>query len=396
MLLILALLVSASGCIWYTPAVIFPTDLVHLESDFFQRRRLASVTGTDEDVQLVAVGGSTGRNGGGSISRNGGLGTKGSVQYSVIFDASVAVKDLEYRVESITPFNVTTYTLSGTTALVKIDHTLADALTFQEMLVVTVSAWSPCLPNRALGEFTYKFNVSASYEIFYDENNTLAPNGGATLVSIYMPPSNKTHKWVETPCLNSYIQSSLQVFNTSQYTHWINERQTRQNMYLLSDKEMHSKLYQIGGGIQRCHFKGYGSVCTVVAQARFEYGQVCSRPVTFSLWQTVSQISRQEATLNISNKRPIDFDATHRLPVPDGLDMRYDMCEARICSNDGCAPIDIRNDEYALAGHIELDQTLLARRGVLETECRFEVIAFMDDIWSPWLHFRQSVGYTIS
>lgn len=390
---ILVYLRSAAACIWYAPAVIFPTDLVHLESDLFHRRRLASVTGSTTDVQLVTVGGSTSqndgrstsRNGNGSTSRNGGLSTTGSVQYSVIFDASIAVKDLEYRVESITPLTVPTYTLSGTTTLVKIDHTLADALAFEDMLVVTMSAWSPCLPTRALSESSYTFNVTASYEMFFEEHNTLAPTGGATAVSIRLPQSNHTHKYVQTPCLDSFIQSSIQVLNTSLYTQW-----------LAGSWPEYKEYQQSGGGPPRCHFKGHGSVCTVVARARFEYSQACSRPVTFSLWQTVSQIASYHSNWSMSTERPVDFDASHRLPVSDGVDMRYDMCEARVCSSDACTTIDIQNDKYALAGHIKLNQTLLAMRGVLETECRFEVVAFMDDIWSPWLHFRQSVGYTIS
>ena len=375
-----------AACVWYTPSVIFPTKLVHLDSPLFHnQRRLTAVAITISDVAnegsdgVQVVGGKDSS----TIVRNGGLDNQGRVQYSVMYDASVAVPSLEYRLESVTPLNVSPKSLTGTTALVNVDHTLADAMAFEETLVVTLSAWSSCLPTRALSETSYSFNVTASYELFYNYTNRLAPNDNANLVSIQLPQSNATHKWVQTPCLESYIHSSLQVLNTSLYTQWQPAR--------WSDDNVHRS----GGGPPRCHFKGLGSVCTVVARARFEYGRVCSRPVTFSLWQSVSQIFQQHVNGQPTTDRPSTFNASHRLPVPDGLDMRYDLCEARVCSGSGCTAVAVQNDAYASAVQIKLNQTLLSRRGVLETECRFEVSAFKDGMLSPWLHFRQSVGFNL-
>lgn len=391
-------LISAA-CIWYTPSVIFPTELVHLYSPLFHKpRRLSAITITSgngtNDGGVSVLDGKDSNDGGVSAAdgkdshtlvRNGGLDKQGRVQYSIVYNASMSVPSLEYRLESVTPLRVSPQTLSGTTTLVNIDHTLAESLAFDETLVVTLSAWSSCLPTRALSEISYSFNVTASYELFYNHTNQLSPNDNANLVSVQVPQSNATHQWVQTPCLDSYIHSSLQVLNTSLYTQWQPPRWPNDNVH------------RSGGGPPRCHFKGLGNVCTVVARARFEYGRVCSRPITFSLWQSVSQISQQHYNWQPTTERPSDFDASHRLPVPDGLDMRYDVCEARVCSGSGsgCTPVTVQNDAYASAVQIELNQTVFSRRGVLETECRFEVVTFMDGMLSPWLHFRQSVGFNL-
>lgn len=371
-----------TACVWYTPSVIFPSKLVRLDSDLFpNRRRLPSfaiksgnVTNDGSVFPMVIND-----DGAHTLVRNGGLDNQGRVQYSVIYDANLAVRGLEYRLESVTPLNVSPSSLSGTTALVNIDHTLADALHFEDTLIVTLSAWSPCLPTRAISATSYRFNVTASYELFYNYTNQLSPNDNANIVSVHLSQSNATHKWVQTPCLNSFISSSIQVLNTSSSLDWLLGQVPTEG-----DNAV---------GPHRCHFKSHGDVCTVVARARFEYGGVCSRPVTFSLWQSVSQIFQQHYDWQPTTDRPPDFDATHRLPVSDGLDMRYDLCEARVCSGSGCTPVSVQNDAYASAVEIKLNQTLLSRRGVLETECRFEVVAFKDGMLSPWLHFRQSVGF---
>lgn len=396
-------------CIWYTPSAIFPPQLVRLVSPLLhQQRRLSEVAITAANVSNGDAGGISTSPGhppppngdivhegfGGSLSgpdsttivHNGGLDQQGRVQYSVMYDASLSIPSLDYRLESITPLTVTPKSLSGTISLVDLDHSLFDALSFEETLIVTLSAWSSCLSTRALSETTYRFDVAASYNLFYNYTNHLAPNDNANLVSVQVPQSNATHKWVQTPCLYSLIQSSLHVLNTSRLTHWPSSGPPQ---------------YTAVGGIgpPRCHFKGHGSVCTVVARARFEYGRVCSHPTTFSLWQSVSQIARHHIgppTSASLSERPTDFNASRRLPLPDGVDMRYDLCEARVCSGSGCTQLSVQNDAYASAAKITLNQTLTSNRvGVLETECRFEVAAFMDDIWSPWLYFRQSVGFNL-
>lgn len=374
---------NVAACGWPTPSVIFPSNLVRLDSPLFhERRRLTAITITDARASNeaspdgVSVPPSPTSH---TLVHDGGLDHQGSVQYSVVFDGSLSVQSLEYRLKSITPLDVGPSILTGTTTLVNIDHTLADAIKFEDTLIVTLSAWSSCLPTRALSESSYRFDVAASYKLFYNYTNQLGPNDDANLVSVQVPHSNATHTWVQTPCMESFLSSSLQVFNTDLHT------QVFPNLRVNSPHT------------HRCHFKDHhqGNVCTVVARARFEYGPVCSRPITFSLRQSVSQIFQQHYNWQPTTDRPPDFNASHRLPVPDGLDMRYDLCEARVCSGSGCTPIAVQNDAFASAVHINLNQTHLSRRGVLETECRFDVIAFTDGMLSPWLRFRQSVGFEL-
>lgn len=375
-----------AACVWYTPSVIFPKNLVHLDSPLFHKqRRLSPSDVTKSNAATDVSGGAsmTSDNDGNTLVRDGGLDNQGRVQYSVMYDASVGVPSLEYRLESITPLNVGPKPLPITTALVNIDHTLSDALAFEETLVVTISAWSSCLPLRALSETSYSFNVTASYELFYNHTNQLSPHDNANIVSIQVRRSNSTHKFVATPCLDTYIQSSIDVLNTSSHTEWLPGRWPGDNAT------------RMGGGTPRCHLRDHGSVCTVVALARFKYGKVCSRPVTFSLWQAVSQVSRQHHQLQFPNTRPENFDAHRREPIADGPDMRYDMCEARVCSGEGCTPMAVQNDAVALAGNINLNQSTSAMAGVLEMECRFEVVGFMDDLWSPYIYFRQAVGFDV-
>ena len=189
--------------------------------------------------------------------------------------------------------------------------------------------------------------------------------------------------------MDSFLRHSLEVLDTSEYTQWRPSRWPEDGVH------------RTGGGPPRCHSHdaralGQGNVCTVVARARFEYGRVCSRPVTFSLWQAVSQVSRQQPMAYFPGDRPEDFNASRRLPVPDGLDARYDMCEARVCSgDDGCQPLSVQNDAVAGAVNVSVTLTSGTAPGVLESECRFEVFGFHDDLWSPWIYFRQAVGYEI-
>jgi len=365
LLLLISLIKMIGACVWYKNSQIFPTNLVRLESPQLGRRRVVDVVGTNVRVYN-------------------GLDTSGRVKYSVIFDAKLAVHDLEYRVDSITPFvEMPPRTLDGTATLVHMDHGLTDALKFSDTMVVTLSAWSPCLPTRALGQSTYAFNVIASYKLFYSYDAELETDNGGAIVLYQVPLSNSTQTFVETPCLNTYIQSSIHVLNTSSHTQWMPARWPNDDVH------------RIGGGTPRCHHRDHGSVCTVVATARFVYGHICSRPVTFSLWQAVSQVSRQHRQLHFTKIRPDNFDAHRREPIADGPDMRYDMCEARVCSGGGCTPVSIQNNAVAVAGHIKLNQIMLSTPGVLETECRFEVVGFMDDLWSPWIYFRQAVGFDI-
>jgi hypothetical protein len=383
LLLLLFYFDKIGACVWYKNPQIFPKNLVRLESPQLHRRRLADVVEFPQRVAELVESEHLGRrlvDVIGSVTNvYNGLDTSGRVKYSVIYDATVGVHDYEYRVESITPFtNIVPRKLSGLTTLVRMDHGLSDALNFTDTMVVTLSAWSPCLPSRALGHSTYAFNVVASYKMFHSYNATLETDNGGAIVLYQVPRSNSTHTFVFTPCLDTYIQSSIRVLNTSSHTQWMSERWAND-----------------GGGTPRCHFKHHGSVCTVVAIARFEYGHICSRPVTFSLWQAVSQVSRQQRQLNFTKIRPDNFDANRREPIADGPDMRYDMCEARVCSGDGCTPVSIQNNAVAMAGHIKLNQSTLTTSGVLETECRFEVVGFMDDLWSPWIYFRQAVGFDV-
>ena len=95
--------------------------------------------------------------------------------------------------------------------------------------------------------------------------------------------------------------------------------------------------------------------------------------------------------------RPADFDAHRRAPVPDGLDMRYDMCEARVCqSPDNCHEYHIENDDLKADGGIYINQFDTHAATYLETVCTFEVVGFLDEIWSPHIYFRQWVGFNWS
>lgn len=416
---------SQSRCRWHSPETMFPKRLVHLELDrsvFLPRgRRLKNViyrmtdknvtipnviTGVEEERMAHmarhknAVAGSpvyTYRN------YSGGLDDHGIAHYNLVFDRTYAIPDVIYKYVDAEPSNLFKQVdLTGNedkVILAKFNHELAEALQYADHIRAWITVQPKCLPELEIGRTPYDFNVTATYELYHSyknklENNTIieyTSQGWISEASIIMQPTIHMNKpidfkkqYVQSPCGQAWIDSSIEVFNTSQFTYWDNN--TRQ--YFVSNKWIGNETTSI----PRCHRRTQGNVCSVLAKLNLTYID-CDVPVAFSIIQAVSQISRHTRRI-IRTDRPDNFNASRRLPVPDHGDYRYDMCEARVCEDDSvCTPFQIENKKLMQDGQIDIQQIETLKSGSIQIICRFEVIGFLDDLWSPHIYFRQWVGY---
>ena len=410
-------------CIWRPPETMFPERLLHLKMDrehFYPRRRLASaitvINGKPNNMKPVILNVAAEKNaerikhsnavpGHAHYRTNkfrGGFNNQGSVEYSVVFDKRFATPDMLYSVVDVIPSifysDVDLLDVGPEIDVVNFKRETLSALEFVDVVRVGVGVHSPCLPEHELGRVYYDFNVSATYDLYHSYDNALVSNDqtqwsnrgwiGKASIMLY-PPINFTgslfNDYLDTPCFGSRIESSLEVLNTSQFTYWDLDTFSYQTDTAFIGDASHS--------IPRCHRRHAGNVCVVLAKVRLTHG-ICPRPVSFSVHQSVSHIARMSTRLYTTEEKPSDFDASRRAPVPDGQDMRYDMCEARACeSPDKCHPFHIENDGLKADSGIYINQYDTQTGSYIETICTFEVIGFLDDIWSPHIYFRQWVGF---
>ena len=382
-------------CVWHSPVDIFPEELVHMRFD--NRFALKSVHGNH------------------LRSFSGGLDDNGHTSFDLIFSKSHALKDIHYTYVSAEPSDlwqrVNLDSGSSDVVLKTFTHLAPESLTYRDTIKVWISARSPCLPQREIARVAYDFNVTATYELYHCYDNTLNKNatkawserGWVSDASIIMHPTLKYatsifRHYVQSPCGEAWLDSSLKSVNTSQYSYWDLEKG-----WWVSNRWVGHENYSI----PRCHRREHGNVCSIIATVRLTYRD-CYVPISFSVSQSVSQMARLTRRSYTTPHRPASFDASRRMPEPDHGDMRYDMCEARACEDDSvCRPLHIENQGLMSDGNISISQHDFFhnenqpedqvgphfRNGYIETQCRFEVIGFMDNIWSPHIYFRQWIGY---
>lgn len=380
-----------SRCVWHSPSDIFPETLVQMRFD--QR----FVEKSHPNLRLFS----------------GGLDDRGHTSFDLVFFKDRALSDMEYTYLRAEPYDLwQSIDLNSLGPEIVLQHfSPSNSIEHVDIMKVWISASSPCLPGREIARVAYDFNVTATYELYHCHDNLLDENatkawserGWITDASIVMHPPIKyftsiTTHYVQSPCGQAWIDSTLRSVNTSQYSFWDLE-----TGWWVSNRwvghENHS--------IPRCHRREHGNVCSIIATVRLTYKD-CFVPVVFSVSQSVSHIARMTRRSYATNQRPESFDASRRLPEPDNGDLRYDMCEARACEDDSvCTPLHIENQGLMADGNISISQHdffhtdekpdnvggPMFRNGYIETQCRFEVIGFMDDIWSPHIYFRQWVGY---
>lgn len=430
------LFVLAHGrCSWQSPNAMFPRRLVRLElrnETFRPRRRLRlarskyaddhkerlksiyQVSTKDDKNVHVVTGADKETNADQAIHPNAmpggdyvyneytnGLDDKGHTQYTLVFDRKFAISGKMYSYVAAEPSVLFRQVdLSGSedeVVLARFTHELAAALEYVDEIKVWIAVTTPCMEGRELARIPFNFHVSAAYDLYHgyenklDENSTsvYSSEGWISRASIIMHPAfhmhiNVSHHFVRSECGQAWIDSSLRVVNTSQFTYWNHTSRK----YFVSNKFVGNQTTSI----PRCHRRDQGNICSVIATARLSYID-CGRPVAFSVSQAVSQVSRYTRSI-FRTPKPDNFDAQRRLPVPDHGDMRYDMCEARVCEDESlCTTLHINNEQLMQDGQINIEQRDVFGSGFIETICHFEVIGFLDNIWSPHVYLRQWVGY---
>lgn len=410
MFVLLLMLPAVVGqCVWHPPTTMFPDLLVRVSKSNWEPRRLKAiykVDTEDRDTQN-AITGATSETGGGTANAirtsnnyTGGLDDSGHVGYDIVFDKAFATPNMVYDIVEVEPsqlFQSIDLTVTDEKVVIlSINHEASEALQFEDTITVWVGVRSPCLLDHEIARVSYDFDVSATYDLYHGYNNTLTSGaerwterGWISDASIVMHPPlhflNMSQHYIVSPCANSWINSSLHVVNTSQFTYW--DVETRQ--YFVSNEFIGDD----PASIPRCHRRAQGNVCSVIAKVRLTFGD-CRVPVKFSVSQAVSQMARLTRIHKMPPDKPSNFNASRRAPVPDTNDMRYDMCESRACEDaTTCTPLKIENTGLMRDGNITIEQHDVLNAGYIETVCHFEVIGFLDDIWSPHIYFRQWVGY---
>lgn len=340
-------------CMWPSPAHLFPTELVKIEPH--------------------------------------GLDDIGTSHYSVVFDHTKTMHGFEYRIDSVQPAALT-YKAS-TDFRVKVSH--AASLDWNDVITVTVVALSNCLNGYEIGHSRYILNITSYVQLFHKYEDNLSPtnetvwttDGWRSRSHLTLYPLSTTkyvigREYVTGPCPGAWIESELHILNSSHYTFWNPATRT-------SD----SSTPFIGGPTHtpRCHREELGSVCIVHARTRLTWLEGCKHPV--SIWQSVSQVARLTPHLKDS-EYPANFDPARRAPVPDQHDLRYDVCTAVLCSSsEACTSVHSENTELAVDGDIFIRQHHTINNTWIEIQCEFEVVGFLDNIWSPHIYMRKWYGY---
>ena len=357
MRLIFVLMSSISaGCIWPSPAKLYPERLV----------RLTIADELDED---------------------------GTQQYSIDMDQTLRVPNIEYSIKSIQPSNIA-YNPSPSEFRINVSH--AETLKWDDQITVTVTAVSPCLLTRNLGYSTYEIDVISEFMLYHKYNDRLTPNFTNTLTEngwrsqshlTYQPFSTEPfvigREYVDGPCRGAWIDSTLQILNTSQYTYWN-----------ITTRQRDEKSSFIGGShnLPRCHRPSLGNVCIVRARTRLTWLPGCTHDV--SIWQAVSQIARLTPRMKQTVYLPSDFNTSRRYPAVDDRDMRYDVCKSKKCSSEGvCESHQSTNQKLSTDGNIFIHQRQTVNVSWIEIVCAFEVVGYLDNILSPHIYMRKWYGY---
>lgn len=406
-----------SRCVWNPPATMFPEQLIRMKTDdryFHPRRRMSAMTvvngqpvqrpllltnADDRERYANAVPGTEHHR---LRHFSGGLNPHGNVEFSIVFDKAYASPGMLYEIVDIIPssyFSDIDLDTSATEVdIVKFTRTHLYALQFQDMVRVGVGVRSPCLLDHEIGRVYYEFDVTADYDLYHSFNNTLVSDNEKVWTSqgwestaslISYPPVNLTQEivmnHVDTPCQGSRFESSLDILNTSQFTYWDIDTYSYKTDIKFIGHENYST--------PRCHRREEGNICVVVAKARLTFGH-CDQPVKFFIYQSVSHIARMSRQIYNTQYKPSNFDVNRTEPVPDGLDMRYDMCESRVCQDESnCEEYALVNEGLEVDGDIYIRQYNIHGPTYLETICTFEVVGFLHDIWSPHIYFRQWAGF---
>lgn len=372
MLLLFLWILSVKGCVWHTPQKVFPEHLVRFQaSDMYNRS---------------------------DNGWSGGLLHDGSMHHAIVFDTTKALSDMMYSIRSISVGAARPSLSSGLEfpVIMHLPHYLSDALAHKDIVTVTVAATNRCLPNRELMHAPYHINITAQYELLHSSDcpeRVWSNHGWLGDSSLVLHP--QLHYYSErgngtmirvNDCLKYEIVPWMRLLNASTFTTWDNYDRTY---------DVHEKFVTNyhGSPPGRCHRSWMGSVCVVQAGVRMEAIQTCeTMPRTFSLTHGVSQFARMSPIQTGSTSWPSTFDESRRAPVHDQEDMRYDLCWSTVSSS---GHIEHReNDALAVDGNIEIQQSESINPLVIETTCQFEVVGFLDEIWSPLLYFRHWYDYT--
>lgn len=320
-----------------------------------------------------------------------GLDDSGTSHYSIFFDKTKVIHGFQYKIKSVQPSSLT-YKTSSIDFRIQVSH--AASLEWNDAITVTVAASSTCLNGYEMGHSSYILNIASYVQLFHKYNDELSPTNetvwttdgwrSRSHITLYPFSTEKYvigREYVTGPCPGAWIQSELHILNSSQYTFWNPTTQTTDSSYKF-----------IGpSGVQRCHREELGSVCVVRARTRLTWPTACLH--TASIWQSVSQIARMTPHTH-NSVYPSDFDTTRRAPVPDQQDLRYDVCTAVLCSSsEKCSSIQSENTDLAADGDIFIHQHHTITNTWIEIQCEFEVVGFLDNIWSPHIYMRKWYGY---
>ena len=357
MIIIFLLLSSISArCIWPSPSVLYPEKLVRLS--------------IEDDLDKY-----------------------GTRKYSIDIDSKLKVPSIVYSIKSIEPTNIA-YNPSPSEFRINISH--AESLKWDDKIIVTVTSVSSCLLTRNLGYGTYELDIVSDLMLYQKYNDTLTPHFNNTFDNdgwksqshlTYQPFSSERfvvgREYVSGPCRGAWIDSTLKILNTSQYTYWNLRTRARDD-----DNPF------IGGthNLPRCHRPSLGNTCIVRAQTRLTWLPGCTHNV--SIWQAVSQIARLTPTMKQTLYLPSDFNTSRRYPAVDDRDMRYDVCKSRKCSSEGsCKSRHFENQKLSKDGDIFIHQHQTVNTSWIEIMCEFEVVGYLDNILSPHIYMRKWYGY---
>lgn len=321
-----------------------------------------------------------------------GLDDSGTSHYSIIVDDSKTVQGMEYVIKSVEP-TALVYSSNSADFQIQISH--AASLEWNDLITVTISASSPCLVGHELGHSPYILNITSYVQLFHQYTDTLAPSNktvwttdgwrSQSHLTVY-PWSSSIYiidrEYVDGPCPGAWIKSELHILNTSQYTFWNQTTQTAGGpTSFIGSKD----------SLPRCHRPELGNVCVVQARTRLTWLPNCHHNV--SIWQSVSQMARLTPNMH-ETTYPTDFDTNRRLPIPDSHDLRYDMCTSVMCnSEEDCTSLNRENNELSSDGDIFIRQQQNSNTNWIEIVCEFEVVGFLDNIWSPHIYMRKWYGY---
>jgi hypothetical protein len=402
---ILLLFVLADACIWKSPGDVFHAHLIHLSMDTNtfkpeNRRRLKVIhvinsASVEKNAELAGQSNAIRSSSFLHNEFSGGLQQSGHTTYNIVYDKLYATKDIVYKIVDIKPHNffkeIDLNIPSDEIIILHLDRDAHQSLEYNDKIVVVVAAYSKCLLSHEMARTFYDFNITATYDLFHKYKNTLkskdyiewSEDGWLGEATIIMHPS--IHKTLHTtsnvhiqwpPCPSKMnITTWINVYNTSKYTFWNPETRKYDRHHTF-----------IGGPetIHRCHQNVLGNVCVVEAGIIADQNNSCP----FILKHAVSQFFRMQPTHNNRTEEPKHFNISNANYVVDHEDYRYDICDSVIYSNKKY--IQQRyNTKFAHKANISVLQQQHVTPQQVTSICRFQVNGFLDDIWSPFIYFKQ-------